>query len=29
MFNVFRRDAEILNKKFVDTEQLMLVEGVS
>lgn len=29
MFNVFRRDAEILNKQFVNTEQLMLVEGVS
>jgi len=29
MFNVFRRDADILNKQFVNTEQLMLVEGVS
>ncbi|XP_008184115.1 CDK5 regulatory subunit-associated protein 1 isoform X2 [Acyrthosiphon pisum] len=29
MFNVFRRDAEILNKQFVNTEQLMLVEGES
>jgi len=29
MFSVFRRDAEILNKQFVNTEQLILVEGVS
>jgi tRNA A37 methylthiotransferase MiaB len=29
MFSVFRRDAEILNKQFVNTEQLILIEGVS
>jgi len=29
MFSVFRRDAEILNRQFVDTEQLILIEGVS
>lgn len=29
MYNVFRRNAEILNRQFVDTEQLILVEGVS
>lgn len=29
MYNVFRRNAEILNRQFVDTEQLILIEGVS
>lgn len=29
MFKVFRRDAELLNRKFIDTKQLILVEGVS
>lgn len=28
MFSVFRRDAEILNKQYVGTEQLILIEGV-
>jgi len=29
MFNIFRRNADILNRQFVNTEQLILVEGVS
>lgn len=29
MYNVFRQNAEILNRKFVGTEQLILIEGVS
>lgn len=29
MYNVFRRNADILNRQFVDTEQLILIEGVS
>jgi hypothetical protein len=29
MFNIFRRDAEILNKHYIGTEQLILIEGVS
>lgn len=29
MFDLFRKDAELLNKQFVGTEQLILVEGVS
>lgn len=29
MFSVFRKNAEILNKTFVGTEQVILIEGVS
>ncbi|XP_025198231.1 CDK5 regulatory subunit-associated protein 1 [Melanaphis sacchari] len=29
MFSIFRRDAEILNKQYVNTEQLILIEGES
>lgn len=29
MFSVFRKDAEILNKQYIGTEQLILIEGVS
>lgn len=29
MFNVFRKNADILNRKFVGTKQLILIEGVS
>ncbi|XP_025414811.1 CDK5RAP1-like protein isoform X2 [Sipha flava] len=29
MFNIFRRDAEILNKHYIGTEQLILIEGKS
>lgn len=28
MFSIFRKNAEILNKQFVGTEQLILIEGV-
>jgi len=29
MFSVFRKNAEILNRQFINTEQLILIEGVS